>query len=154
VSLGWRLPLEMAILLPVSTFYKSPSSVLYVRAGAGAGAALPGLRDAVCPPHRRVLPSRLVRRTSSLSGKPKASATIPYLIPELALSSPSVRRRMLAAVTVVTQLDTQPLGLALDSTVLSRASATVSLHLTACSRNSPKLPLRYSEGYAKRSLKK
>jgi hypothetical protein len=46
-------------------------------------------------------------RTSSLSGKPKASATSFDPAPELALSSTGVRRCPLAAVAVVTQYVTQ-----------------------------------------------
>ena len=45
--------------------------------------------------------------TASLSGKAKASATMLYPIPELALLSVNVRRCMPAAVAVVTQLGTQ-----------------------------------------------
>jgi hypothetical protein len=52
-------------------------------------------------------------RTSSVSGKQMASSTISYLVPELALSSVNVHRRMPAAVAVVTQLDTQPFRLLL-----------------------------------------
>jgi hypothetical protein len=42
-----------------------------------------------------------------------ASSTISYLVPELALSSVTVHRRMPTSVEVVTQLDTQLLRLLL-----------------------------------------
>jgi len=57
--------------------------------------------------------------TSSLSGKPKASATIDDLTSELALLSVSVRRCAPIAVAVVTQLDTQPLEITQAVEVLS-----------------------------------
>jgi hypothetical protein len=47
------------------------------------------------------------RATSSLSGKPRTSATILNPLAELVLSSVSVRGCMPAVVAVVTQIDTQ-----------------------------------------------
>jgi hypothetical protein len=49
------------------------------------------------------MPALSSELTYSLSGKPKASATIVNPIPELASLSATVRRCMPAAVTVVTQ---------------------------------------------------
>jgi hypothetical protein len=60
----------------------------------------------------RQISALLILKTSSLSGKAKASTTILNPVPELALPSAAVRRCMPAAVAVVTQLDTQPLQIA------------------------------------------